>query len=191
VKSPVELLASYRRVRLQDYLIEQRCGVDRDKQIAIFSKVYSGELTAFTTLPPALPPTDVNMRSVLRYAMNEVNHEREVPALSNRKIKDEIGKAAAGRDADWQVLDNLILLVPTAASLPHTPAKAVQREPAHKENILAAIRELGYDPIRLPRPDGNDGVKKEVKIHVGNAIPDGAFKKAWQALRDERSIQED
>lgn len=180
----------YRRVSLRDYMIEQRSGADRGKQIDLLSKIYSGELKAFTTVPSATPPTNGSMASVLRHAMSEVNNELEVSALSIRKIKDEIGKAAAGREADFQVIDNLILLVPdTSISTQTKPIKPIPREETHKMNILSAIKELGYDPLRLPQPDGKDGAKKKVMGHVREAIPSGAFAKAWQSLRNEGSIR--
>lgn len=186
----MEASSTHRRVRLRDYLIEQRCGADRGKQIDILSKIYSGELKAFTTVPSASLPTNASMASVLRQAMSAANAEREVPALSIRKIKDEVGKAAAGREADLRVIDNLTLLVPDTTIVTSMPTKAIPREKAHKMNILSAIKELGYDPLRLPPADGNDGVKKEVRERIGKAIPHKAFDKAWQSLRKEGFIKD-
>lgn len=73
------------------------------------------------------------------------------------------------------------------------PARRVTAPQAQDATILHAIRELGYDPMRLPvAPSGLPGVRKEVRDRlVGRSpeFPDGRrLEKAWQRMRDQGDI---
>ena len=71
------------------------------------------------------------------------------------------------------------------------PVAAPLSRHAHQESeILRVLRELGYDPQRLPRaPAGTPGPKAEVR----KRLPDmsaSVFKKAWDRLRGFGDIQD-
>lgn len=179
-----------RNIRLTEYLIERGVGADLDAQAAIFAKIFSGALPAFLTVHPELP-AGASARDIQNYARSEA---REVSVLEIPSVKVELRKAALGQDASWTVLDRISVRAPGSESSNEAIAKPVQREAAHKENILYAIRDLGHSPTCLPpTPRGKSGIKRIVRDHLrekGSRIEDGAFNKAWQALRDEKSIKE-
>ena len=177
-----------RSIRLADYLIEQKVGSDPKAQAAIFSKILSGEIEAFLTVHPAPPHVGASAVTILRYANSEL---REVAASSHEGTKAELRKAVLGRVPDWAVLDRLSVRVPHGVSARKAMAKPMQREAAHKANILDAIRTLGYIPTSLP-PDeaGKRGMRSRVRHHLHDeGIPTKAFDKAWQALRDDDLIK--
>lgn len=76
----------------------------------------------------------------------------------------------------------------TAGQLPVQP---MQREAAHDANVLTALRELGFDPRRLPRaPAGKASpAKSAAKAALPQMSPE-VFKKAWQRLRKAGDIGE-
>lgn len=66
------------------------------------------------------------------------------------------------------------------------PPEGRQRQ--QEQEILAALRELGYDPQQLPRPpSGTPGPKSEVRVRL-DKMTDKVFSKAWERLREYRDI---
>lgn len=177
---------TFRTVRLPDYLIEQGAGADASRQVAVFTKILNGSIPAFVTIQPTLP-SGASLMDIQRYANST---PREASALGISVLRAEIQRAALGHSYDWDRLANLTLHLPVAdiASKP-SPVKAVPREQAHKENILAAIRKLKYDPTQLPpRKNGHAGVKHEVRTYMGDTMSTSAYNKAWSGLRKSGDI---
>lgn len=71
-----------------------------------------------------------------------------------------------------------------AAGVPESRQRYQERE------ILRALQDLGYDPLRLPRrPAGTPTAKAEVRTNLPNMTP-AVFKKAWERLREFGEIAE-
>jgi hypothetical protein len=70
----------------------------------------------------------------------------------------------------------------------------VRREKKSEEYdrvVIAAIRTLGLDPKKLPKtPAGRPGNRARVRRQVTGQMPEAAFKKTWQRLRETQQIQE-
>jgi hypothetical protein len=73
--------------------------------------------------------------------------------------------------------------VPTVSELCQVVGPRPQRQQAYQESeILRVIRELGYDPKKLPKsPPGRAGVKDEVRTQL--KFSPKVFDKAWERLR--------
>lgn len=181
----MEAPSKFRPVRLADYLIERGAGSDPKVQADIFSKIYSGEIPAALTVHPASLPLGASTTAVLRHAMSTASEPREVPALSHAKAKAEIRKAALGRDADFDLLDSLTLLVPTTAievsvpmeeegsaenSVPARAAMPIKRKSQsvkdkRVEAILRVIEKMGMNRYALNGPTkigGRDGDRARI-----------------------------
>ena len=67
-----------------------------------------------------------------------------------------------------------------------TGKKPIQRLPIQEEEIIAMLKTLGYDPLKLPKPrTGTVGVKSKIRNAVGTkGIWAGStvFDKAWERL---------
>lgn len=63
------------------------------------------------------------------------------------------------------------------------PIRPLQASAAQRETILAAIKHLGHDPVKLPKgPRGKDGIRKQVRGLVDQKHPFTAktsFDKMW------------
>ncbi len=84
---------------------------------------------------------------------------------------------------------SLILAAPASEAKP-APPRPLQRRDAQEVAILAKLRELGYDPIALPRPrpGGMSLAKKQVMAAL--RYSGSVMRKAWQRLRDDGRIQD-
>ncbi len=179
--------STLRTIRLTSYLIEQGAYSDPSAYAAIFAKIHTGVLPAFITVFYPDHPPGASFRGIYRYAQAE---KREISVRDRPSVNYEVMKAALGRDANMAVLDTISVRVPDETPTPKAVVKPMAREEAHKLNILNAIQDLGYTPKLLPpTPKGKSGVKLEVWNHLrGSGISRSAFDKAWQSLREEKSI---
>jgi hypothetical protein len=67
--------------------------------------------------------------------------------------------------------------------LPGDSNKPLQRHRHQENEILRVIRQLGYDPQKLPKPKpGKAGVKSAVRPQLG--FTETVFDKAWERLRN-------
>ena len=71
------------------------------------------------------------------------------------------------------------------------PVQPVQRATAHEANVLATLRQLGFDPKRLPKaPAGKASpAKRAAKAALPQMTPE-IFRKAWQRLRNAGELGE-
>ncbi|MBJ7575680.1 hypothetical protein [Luteimonas sp. MC1828] len=165
-------------IRLTDYLIAQGAGTDTAVSTAIFAKIHSGAIPAFITVYPASSPAGTSLASVLRHATNIASEPRELSITLHAKAKVEIRKAALGLDADWALLDSLILHVPyIAAGACKTAMKAARGQvgtPVKRKDksvngdraaiILNVIEKLGFDRHAIvgPTKNGRSGQRAEI-----------------------------
>ena len=205
----MEEISTYRRVRLLDYMIEQRCAADHSKQIDLYAKIYCGELKAFYTPPPPVS-ADLDWKmNLLRNGFNQpaptpTPTPTEIPAMERLKIKTEIGKAARGMDADRALLDSLVLEIPVdmpANNEPTTDERVYDQpnrigtEPAAKRLspkqeerapiILKVIDEAGLNRYELAKPE--QGKREGDRAKIWRKIPnDGMgyrdFENTWLAM---------
>lgn len=74
------------------------------------------------------------------------------------------------------------------ASLAAAP-KAVSRAVAHQELVLAELRKLGFDPVRLPPvPKGKSSEAKQA-VKKASKLTGAVLNKAWQGLLDDGRIK--
>ena len=107
----------------------------------------------------------------------------------------EVAEAEVERvRAELQRPHELSGLVPTQAkpdqgqAAPAEPRGSRQRQ--QEQDILQALRTLGHDPLRLPRPPaGTPGPKAEVRATLPRMTPK-QFDKAWDRLRGFGDIQD-
>jgi len=70
------------------------------------------------------------------------------------------------------------------------PSRAVSHATAQEEEILDALRRLGYDPLRLPAaPRGKSWPAKDA-ARKSLRLTRAQFDKAWQRLRNDEKISE-
>jgi len=173
-----------RTMRFDDYLIERGAGSDASIIAATCAAILSGKLPAFHVAEPAL--TGSSFREIWRYQNAK---PRECDARELSAVVAELRNAALGRDARWSLLNGLRVTVaksPPAAER-QAPKRVTARQAA-RAAIIAAIRELGFDPLRLPRTPGKDGPKAAVQRHIGAKVKPGVFRKEWQQMRDEGEL---
>lgn len=124
---------------------------------------------------------------------------------------DAVGKpsgAAYAQDiAEWAAADGLVssaeevmqlLAIPpqSAPTEPQPPAKApISRAMAQDAAILNAIRELGFDPLALPKSEpGKRGVRADIRAVVKHLkdifVSAKVFDEAWQRLRNNEDIRD-
>lgn len=69
--------------------------------------------------------------------------------------------------------------------------KPESRQRYQEQRILAALCELGHDPLALPRQvSGKKWLKTECREKIGQDMTDSIFKHAWERLRESRDIRE-
>lgn len=65
------------------------------------------------------------------------------------------------------------------------------RQRVQEQEIIKTLRDLGYDPKKLPKTrPGTPGPKSKAKEKIGAKMSDTVFKKAWERLRNFREIQD-
>lgn len=123
--------------------------------------------------------------------LDEVRREiAEWDALRPQSITEKAEQANrlhALRDSERRLLESMDSHAYSPAV--HEPAELPQsRQRQQEREILRVLKELGYDPQRVPRaPAGKPGPKAEVRKKLPDMTPD-VFRKAWERLRGYRDI---
>lgn len=69
--------------------------------------------------------------------------------------------------------------------------KPESRQRDQEQQILTALRQLGHDPLALPRQvSGKKWLKAECREQIGPNMTASIFKHAWERLRESRDIRE-
>ena len=111
-------------------------------------------------------------------------HKAWVNAMVNQLLRtdDELSAISEGNSTicDQTITPNNRVLVASTASKP------VQRFEAQDRAILLELKNLGYDPKKLPKnPKGKPGVKAAVRTRLSNNklfVGTTIFNKAWERL---------
>lgn len=185
---------SFRRVALAAFLLEQG-SYDPKDATPYLAKIAAGKISASIFKPAVVLPPSATPAQALRLAMHpEYGKEKEIPALSIPNMRTEIHKAARGLQANWTMLDTLVLSIPEGGSARESttkPLKRITAAAAHEARILRALEETGVVPLALPEGEqGKRGIKSRVREHIGEKSPknpdglsDAQFEKAWNAAK--------
>lgn len=183
---------SFSRVTLPAFLLEQGCFDPKDAA-PYLAKIAAGKLSASILKPAVVLPASATSTQILRHGMHpDYGNEKGIPALSIPDVRTEIQKAARGLQANWTMLDALVLSIPEGGSAREStvkPLKRITAAKAHEALILRALAELGVAPLALPKgAQGKSGIKSRVRKHIGQKTPknpdglsDAQFEKAWNA----------
>lgn len=189
-----------RRVTLPQFLLEQGC-FDPQAAAPYLAKIAIGKLSASIHKSAVVLPPHATPAQALRYGMHpDYGREREISALAIPDLLTEIQRAARGLEANWRMLDALVLSIPHGGSASESTAKPLKRitaAAAHEARILRALEELGVAPLSLPEGEqGKRGIKSRVREHIGNKTPtnpnglsNAQFEKAWNAAKKSRVIR--
>jgi hypothetical protein len=104
-------------------------------------------------------------------------------ALALNKLQLIAGKLRPAEVLEWA--HSLGDRYPDCPRLPSALVQRPQTKPEqHRKMIMAALQDLGYDPMHLPPKEklGKRWVRAEVRERLGNSITISQFRKAWQAL---------
>ncbi|WP_299345495.1 hypothetical protein [uncultured Pseudoxanthomonas sp.] len=183
---------SPRRVTLPQFLLEQGC-LDPRSAAPYLAQIATDKLSASILKPAVVLPPNPTFAQVCQYGLHpEYGNEKEIPALSIPSLRTEIQKAARGLQADWTMLDEVVLSIPDSGSASEStvkPLKRITAAAAHEARILRTLEDLGVAPLALPEGEqGKRGIKSRVREHIGVKTPknpdglsDAQFDKAWNA----------
>ncbi|WP_133000246.1 hypothetical protein [Luteimonas arsenica] len=166
----------------------RQCGISANPQARadIMGKIADDELKAYTTVTSA--PSGSSWQAMARDALlRDAYGPKIVPATSVAVVRSEIEKAAIGADADWGLLNRLLIDVPVENATKQIESQQSDRHVYKKEKhlglILDALRAGGFEPKALPaREDGKATPKAAVrKILVGKkSLSASQFKRGWE-----------
>ncbi|MFG6412472.1 hypothetical protein ACG02S_01020 [Roseateles sp. DC23W] len=72
----------------------------------------------------------------------------------------------------------------------HGPTKAVQRQRAHENAILAKLVECGFTPAALPKPPAGKPSAAKQAAKAALPLTSNVFEKAWKRLRADKRVQD-
>lgn len=183
-------------MNIVEYLTQEGAIGCTSKRSEIALRVLREEIKATVTIHTEQRFND--LPTLLRATLRGDRDGCVVSASSVKECRAELTKLAAGQEADFEVLRRVqIQPVSEANSGGAATIKPVQRSKAQEEEILTALRELGYRPTELPkRQNGRPGTKaaawktiqEKERKSCGTKV---VFDKAWLRLRANREIAEE
>lgn len=175
-------------MNLIEHLIQQDAIGSQSKRSTLASEILRKEITSTVAIYPQMRPAGDSTSDLIRRALMEPTKPRYINALDSPKHKAELVKLAAGKDADFEVLNQIEIFEINDRADPEEKVKPVSRSAAHEKNIIGAINGLKYVPTELPKQkQGKPGVKSEVRKVLGD-MSNAVFVKAWARLLKEGSI---
>lgn len=165
-------------MNLVEYLIQEMAINSNARRSEIAARILRGEIE--TTVTVSCNSAARNTESLLRAAINGSYGGHKANPLSVSKYKSELVKLAAGKDADFDVLERISIEAIGEQKATETP-KPLSRQQSQEIEIVAKLRELKYEPDNLPAQEkGKPWVKKEVRdaLKMSQAV----FNKAWGRL---------
>lgn len=161
----------------------------------IMGKIADDELKAYTTVTPT--PSGSSWQSMARDALlRDAYGPKIVPAMSVASVRSEIEKAAMGADADWGLLNRLLMDVPVENAMEHIesqrPDRHVYKKEKHLGLILDALRAEGFEPKALPaREDGKatpKAVVREILVRTRKLLSASQFKHGWEYGKETQEV---
>lgn len=174
-----------KRVSLASYLANRGFSNQSPEACALLARIYRKE--QFALLRLAVPNVPSNpLPEYLREVLTTYTY-KEVPAMSDRKMAGEIGKAARGMQADWQYLDRIELVFEEEVTVEHEPAGRVTAYTSHAAKIFKALKQSNYDPLLLPPKEGRKSAARQaarralVDTGRSGSLSASQFENAWDA----------
>lgn len=177
-------------MNLIEHLIQEDAISSQSKRSTLASEILRKKITTTVVIYPQMLSAEAGTSALIRQALRAPPEKRYIDALNSPKHKAELVKLAAGKDADFEVLSQIEIFWIDVVIDTREKITPVSRSDAHEANIIAVLKDLNYTPTELPKQKtGKPWVKSEVKKKLAS-LPEAAFKKAWQRLRDNGEIAE-
>ena len=173
---------------LPDYLRQQGCLANPHARAGIMDKIATGKLTAYMKIEPAPAPAGRSFVVMVRDALADAPKPKHVLARDIPKVMSEVEKAAMAVDADWNLLNRLLIDVSVENSKeraePKPPERHVYKKEKHLELILDALRAEGFEPKALPAHENGKATPKamvyKILVEKKKLLKESQFKRGWE-----------
>lgn len=182
-------------VPLPDYFRQQGCLANPQARAAIVDEIATGKLAAYMKAESAPTPASKSFATMVREALAETQKPTHVLARRIPKVMCELEKAAMAVDADWALLNRLVVEVAAPVAAANDTPEPISDEAmdrlkksvqwARAEIILSKIADLGLVALDLEPPEKNGGGGDRAKVRAAiseKEIRKTDFKNAWDFM---------
>lgn len=176
------------RPNLFKYLRQRGISTDPQARACIMGEISDGKLKAYVAFNSEPAPIHSGLAAMVKYFESSASEPRHVLATSVPEVRLEIEKAAMVMDADWNILNRLLVDVPVESA----KERHIYKKPKHLELILDTLRAEGFDPKALPPYINGMATQKalvrEILVERKKVLSKSQFNHGWDFGKESKEI---
>lgn len=182
-------------ITLFKYLRQLGISANLQARADIMGKIADENLKAYLVVKPKPAPIRSGLAAMANYFESGAFEPRRVLAMSAPEVRSEIEKAAMGVDADWNILNRLVVEVAAPVATPVDAHEPITDEATDRlkrsiqwgraQIILKKISDIGLDPFALepPAKTGSGGDWAKIRATISEKeIRKSDRKNAWNFM---------